>query len=85
MAVSHFEQFLDQATSFDPDTDCPLGRDCLYGLYTSWCLLHGHDPQPDVAFWAAMRQCGIDLGNTRLQMKGPAAADYILSSYPALV
>jgi hypothetical protein len=31
-----------------------------------------------------MRRCGIDLDNTRLRMKGPAAADYILSSYPAL-
>lgn len=83
MATSHFERFLDEATVPEFDTDCPLGPDCLYGLYISWCLLHGMEPKPDVTFRAAMYRCGIDIDDTRLRMRGPAAADYILSSYPA--
>ncbi|WLQ05943.1 hypothetical protein [Arthrobacter oryzae] len=82
MAISHFERFLLDATAPD-DTHCPLGPDCLYGLYTSWCLLHSIAPVDDIAFRAAMERCGIDLRNSRRRMKGPAAADYILSSYPA--
>jgi len=80
MATSHFEQFLDEATVPDLDTDCPLGTDCLYGLYTSWCLLHGMKPQVDSTFRAAMHRCDIDIHGRR--MRGPAAADYILASYP---
>jgi hypothetical protein len=30
-----------------------------------------------------MRHHGIDLHNSRRRMTGPAAADYILASYPA--
>ncbi|WP_306635804.1 hypothetical protein [Pseudarthrobacter siccitolerans] len=37
----------------------------------------------DVAFRAAMHRAGVDLHDTKLRMVGPAAADYILSSYPA--
>jgi hypothetical protein len=82
MVTSHYEQFLDEATVPDPDTDCPLGPDCLYGLYTSWCLLQGMEPKSDITFRAAMHRCGIDVHDSRLRMTGPAMADYILSSYP---
>ncbi|MCU1515836.1 MAG: hypothetical protein JWQ75_557 [Pseudarthrobacter sp.] len=83
MATSHFQQFLEEATIAEPDTDCPLTADCLYGLYISWCILHGLEAKPDVTFRAGMHRCGVDVHNSRLRMVGPAAADYILSSYPA--
>ncbi|MBT2513307.1 hypothetical protein [Arthrobacter sp. ISL-30] len=82
MATSHFELFLEDTTIPDPDTDCPLGPDCLYGLYVSWCALQGVEPRTDIAFRAGMHLCGIDIHDARLRMTGPAAADYILSSYP---
>ncbi|MDQ0077678.1 hypothetical protein [Arthrobacter oryzae] len=82
MATSHFERFLLDATVPD-ETHCPLGPDCLYGLYTSWCLLHSITPVGDITFRTAMRHHGIDLHNSRRRMTGPAAADYILASYPA--
>jgi hypothetical protein len=82
MATSHFQQFLHDATSPAPDTDTPLGPDCLYGLYTSWCLLQGLTPQPERFFRVGMRLCRVNIHGGRLRMKGQAAADYILSSYP---
>lgn len=82
MAASHFEQFLDQTTIPVLDTDCPLTPDCLYGLYVSWCALHGIEPRPDFTFRAGMYRCGVDVHDTRLRMVGPAAADYILATYP---
>ena len=82
MAPSHFQQFLSDATSPDPDTDSPLGPDCMYGLYTSWCLIQGLAPKSDSSFRAGMRRCGVNLRGTRRRMKGRAAADYILASYP---
>jgi len=82
MAASHFTAFLDEATVPDFDTDCPLTADCLYGLYVSWCALQGRDPEPDFTFRAAMHCRGVDVHDSRLRMTGPAAADYILSSYP---
>ena len=82
MAPSHFTQFLAEATTADFDTDCPLTADCLYGLYTSWCLLHGLEVRPDETFRAAMHRLGVDVNNSRRRMVGPAAADYLLSSYP---
>ena len=84
MATSHFQQFLQQATVFDPSSDSTLGPDCLYGLYVSWCGLHGYAPKSDQAFRAGMLRCGVDVNNSWLHMTGPAAADYILSSYPAV-
>ena len=84
MAVSQFQQFLDEATVFDPSSDGALGPDCLYGLYVSWAELHGLEPKSDQAFRAGMHRCGIDLGDSRLRMTGPAAADYIVRSYPAV-
>ncbi|SFU11422.1 hypothetical protein [Arthrobacter sp. ov118] len=82
MATSHFQQFLHDATSPAPDTDSPLGPHCLYGLYTSWCLLQGKTPRRDAAFRAGMRRCRVHIRRGRLRMKGQAAADYILASYP---
>ncbi|MEE9094624.1 hypothetical protein [Pseudarthrobacter phenanthrenivorans] len=84
MPASHFQQFLNEATTPDPSGDSPLGPDCLYGLYVSWAALHGLAPKPDQAFRAGMLRCGVDIRNSRLRMTGPAAADYILSSYPAV-
>lgn len=84
MASSHFQQFLDEATTSEPSNDFPLGPDCLYGLYVSWAALHGLPPKPDQAFRAGMLRCGVDVRNSSLRMTGPAATDYILSSYPAV-
>ena len=82
MANSQFDQFLDEATTIGDST---LGRDCLYGLYTSWCFLRQTVPRPEGVFWAAMRKKRIYPGPNGLRMKGPAAADYILASYPGVV
>jgi hypothetical protein len=82
VGTSHFQQFLHDATSPDPDTDLPLGPDCLYGLYTSWCLLQGMAPKRVASFRAGMRLCRVKIHRGRLRMKGRAAADYILTSYP---
>ncbi|MDQ0689763.1 hypothetical protein [Arthrobacter sp. W4I7] len=84
MPSSHFQQFLDEATTPDPSSDHPLGPDCLYGLYVSWASLHGFRPKSDQAFRAGMLRCGVHPDNCRLHMTGPAAADYILYSYPAV-
>ena len=84
MGSSHFEQFLEEATIFDPSSDTMLGADCLYGLYVSWAYLQGLVPQSDQVFRAGMYRCGVDVHDSRLQMTGPAAADYILCSYPAV-
>jgi hypothetical protein len=83
MAASHFSDFLAQATVPEFDTDCPMSADCLYGLYVSWCLLQGLEAKADITFRAAMHRAGVDVHDSRLRMVGPAAADYILSSYPA--
>ncbi|MFF2244384.1 hypothetical protein ACFVTM_09420 [Arthrobacter sp. NPDC058130] len=85
MADSQYDQFLQEATAPDAASESVLGRDCLYGLYTSWCFLSQTVPRPEDAFWAAMREKRIRPGHTPLRMTGPAANDYILSSYPGLV
>lgn len=85
MATSHYDQFLQEATANDPASDHGLGRDPLYGLYTSWCFLGQAAPRPEDAFWAAMKKKQIHPRRTGLRMKGPAAEDYILASYPGLV
>lgn len=79
MAHSHFDQFLREATYSDPDSDSILDGDSLYG----WCCLSGKTPRAERSFWAAMNE--RVLTGQRLKMKGPAAADYILSSYQAVV
>lgn len=88
MAASHFSTFLAESTVPEFDTDCPMSADCLYGLYVSWCFLHGLEAKADMTFHAAMHRrrsyrAGVDLNDSRLRMVGPATADYILSSYPA--
>ena len=85
MATSQYDQFLQEATTPDPASDHALGRDRLYGLYISWCFLNRATPRTEDAFWAAMKKKKIHPKRTALRMKGPAAADYILSSYPGLV
>ncbi len=82
MPSSHFQQFLDQATVHDAAAEHPLGPDCLYGLYVSWAALHGFRAKSDQAFRAGMKRCGVDIKHSQLHMTGPAAADYILYSYP---
>lgn len=84
MTSSHYQQFLDEATVPDESAEHPLRPDCLYGLYVSWASLHGFQAKPDQAFRAGMQRCGVDVHDCRRHMTGPAAADYILSSYPAV-
>ncbi|MDR6416957.1 hypothetical protein [Pseudarthrobacter sulfonivorans] len=84
MAHSHFDQFLEEATYRDRESDSTLDKDVFYGLYTSWCYISQTTPQPERIFWAAMKEL-VGSGHNGLQMKGPAAADYILTSYQAVV
>ena len=84
MANSQFDLFLHEATYFDQSSDSTLDQDRLYGLYTSWCFINQQAPGPESKFWAAMKN-RITPGHTGLRMKGPAAADYIMTSYPGLV
>ena len=83
MAHSQFDQFLSEATYCDRESDSALDGDSFYGLYTSWCYLSGNAPKSEHAFRAAMEQ-RVSPGQC-LTMKGPAAADFILSSYQAVV
>jgi hypothetical protein len=83
MANSQFDQFLEEATHLDQDAEGTLDGDSLYGLYTSWCHVSHNTIRTEPTFWAAMKQ-RVQPGQC-LRMKGPAAADYILSSYPAVV
>ncbi|MBT2537565.1 hypothetical protein [Arthrobacter sp. ISL-69] len=85
MAVSHFDRFLSEATAPDHDGDLSLRKDQLYGLYTSWCILNQSIPAAGSAFWSAMKHHRIRPSDSRLRMTGPAAADYILATYPVLV
>ncbi|WP_427172272.1 hypothetical protein [Arthrobacter sp. 92] len=85
MAVSQFNRFLTEATSPAADGHSSLRKDQLYGLYTSWCLLNQSSPEPGSIFWTAMRNLRIRPSTNGLRMTGPAAADYILASYPDLV
>lgn len=81
MTTSHITQFLLEATIPDKEQK-PLGPDCLYGLYTSWCFLHHITPLEDRHFREALRSHGLEPTGSRRRMIGPAAADYLLSSYP---
>ena len=84
MAHSQFDQFLEEATYRDPESDATLDGDAFYGLYTSWCYISQTSPQPERIFRAAMRE-RVGFRRNGLRMKGPAAADYILTSYQAVV
>jgi len=85
VADSQYDQFLLEALAPDAPAGSVLGKDCLYGVYTSWCFLTQSVPRPEAAFWSAMKEKRIRAGYTPLRMKGPAAADYILSTYPGIV
>ena len=78
-----FDQFLQEAACYEQGSDSTLEPDFLYGLYTSWCRVSCTSPRAERTFWAAMRDRVVP--GQALRMKGPAAADYILTSYPALV
>lgn len=83
MAHSQFDQFLQEATYREYESSSTLDGDSFYGLYTSWCSVSHNTPRTEHTFWAAMKdRVGPGQG---LRMKGPAAADYLLTSYPALV
>lgn len=85
MTHPHFEVFLAQAVDEEQDKEAGLGPDELYGLYTSWCLLNKEEPQPPEALWQALKTHRIKPRHNHVGMKGPAAADYIVSSAPDLV
>jgi len=85
MANSQFDLFLHEATYSDHVSDSSLDRDRLYGLYTSWCFVNEQPPGTESSFWAAMKHRVSPGRRNGLRMKGPAAADYILASYPGLV
>lgn len=85
MTANHFEDFLAEAVVQDREPGMGLGRDELYGLYTSWCLIHKAQPQPPDALWEALEGHGISPDNNNLSMTGPAAGDYIVASAPPLV
>ncbi|MHC6232029.1 hypothetical protein ACX5I6_21075 [Arthrobacter sp. MMS24-T111] len=80
----HFEAFFAQAIDEEKDKDTGLGPDELYGLYTSWCLLNKEKPRPPAALWEALKAHNITPGHNHVGMKGPAAADYFISSAPDL-
>lgn len=85
MPANHFEDFLAEAVVPDREPGLGLGRDELYGLYTSWCLIHKGQLQSPDALWDALEERGINPDSNNLSMTGPAAADYIVASAPPLV
>lgn len=84
MAHSQFDLFLEEATYFDQASDSTLDRDQFFGLYMSWCFINQHVPGPEDTFWAAMED-KMPGGRKGVRMTGPAAADYIVTTYPELV
>jgi hypothetical protein len=81
----HFDRFLAEALTTDRETDGGLAKEELYGLYTSWCLMNQHQPEPAEALWVALDGRRIKPDDNTLAMSGPAALDYIVSSSPDLV
>lgn len=84
MVTSQYRKFLSEATVPAPDTEHTLGPDCLYGLHTSWCITRGRTPRSSWRFNLAMRRLGAGPGGRPRSIRGPAAADYLLASYPEL-
>ena len=84
MSTTCFDAFVHDAISANPGSDHGLGCEQLFGLYTSWCLLNNYPVTSPEVLFAALRVRGIIPGHNTLAMKGPAAADYILASAPAL-
>ena len=86
MADSQYDQFLQAATTPDPACDRVLGRNRLYGLYTSWCLMtDAHTATARALFKALKDRHGISSSNNGLAMTGPAARNYILASAPNVI
>jgi len=85
MPATHFEDFLAEAVVPDREPGLGLGREELYGLYTSWCLINKAQLQSPDALWDALEERGINPDSNNLSMTGPAAADYIVASAPPLV
>lgn len=85
MPANHFDEFIAEAVIADREPGLGLGRDELYGLYTSWCLLQQAQLQAPDALWTALLERGINPDSNNLSMTGPAAADYIVASAPDLV
>ncbi|MFF1255149.1 hypothetical protein ACFVYC_21980 [Pseudarthrobacter sp. NPDC058329] len=85
MSTTHFDDFLKDAVSADPGSDAGLNCEELFGLYTSWCLLNSCPAESADALFEALGPRGIVPGKNTLAMTGPAAADYILASAPAIV
>ncbi|APX01075.1 MULTISPECIES: hypothetical protein [Arthrobacter] len=85
MDATQFDLFVAEALTTERETDTVLGPDELYGLYTSWCLIHKAQPDAAGALFVALRERGIDPENCEMAMTGPAAADYILASAPSLI
>lgn len=85
MSATHFDRFLAESVTPRRDSETGLGRDELYGLYTSWCLMNHIEPEEPASLWKAMKGHGITVEHNHLNMTGPAAADYIVSSAPDLV
>ena len=83
MAHSHFDRFLQEATDPDLESDCTLAPDPFYGLYVSWCRVASAKRRCEKSFRAAMKS-RFGVRPNGLCMKGPAAADYFLASYPRL-
>ncbi|GGI02780.1 hypothetical protein ACFFGR_16870 [Arthrobacter liuii] len=77
----HFEASFAEALDEVPDRETGLNPDELYGVPTSWCLLNKEEPKPPKR--SGSRR--IKPRDNHLGMKGPAAADYIVSSAPDLV
>lgn len=84
MAHSQFDTFLQEATFRDQASEHTLSRDRLYGLYISWCFINQQAVSTEDSFWSAMGD-RFNPDHISLRMKGPAATDYILTSYPDLV
>jgi hypothetical protein len=84
VAHSQFDIFLQEATYRDQASEHTLSRDRLYGLYISWCFINQEAVSAEDSFWAAMGD-RFNPDRNSLRMKGPAATDYILTSYPGLV
>ncbi|TAP41857.1 hypothetical protein [Arthrobacter sp. S39] len=85
MPATHFDRFLAESVTPQRDSGTGLGRDGLYGLYTSWCLINNVEPEEPASLWKALKKHGIAAEHNNLNMTGPAAADYIISSAPDLV
>ena len=85
MNATKFDEFIAEALTTERETDTVFGRDELYGLYTSWGLIHQLQPAAPGSLFTALRERGIDPENCELAMTGPAAADYILASAPSLI